>query len=113
MIELGQLEAAHPEFEKRQARVIAVSLEDVEAARQTQADFPHLTILADADRKLADALDVIHHNSAPGGGDTTAPTTLIVDRQGIVRWTFRPDRFLERLSPGDVLAALERSLPGS
>src|SRR5438552_17803444 len=107
MIELGQLEAAHAEFDKRKTRVVVVSLEDQETAKTTQAKFPHLVVVADADRKLAEALDVIHRQSAPDGGDTTAPTTILVDGKGTVRWTFRPERFLGRLTPEQVLAAVD------
>ena len=60
-------------------------------------------VVADKDRHLADALQVIH-------GDTTAPTTIIVDGRGVVRWTFRPDRVFNRLSPEEVLAALDQHM---
>src|SRR5262245_29884103 len=112
MTELGQLEAEYREFDKRKARVVVISLEGQETAQATQADFPHLVVVADADRQVAGALDVIHHHSAPDGGDTTAPTTILVDGGGTVRWTFRPDRFLTRLSPAQVLAALDEHMPG-
>jgi alkyl hydroperoxide reductase subunit AhpC len=108
MVELGQLEAAHQEFERRGARVIVASLENQETAKATQADFPHLVVVADAERGLANALDVVHRQS--DGGDTAVPTTLIVDGHGTVRWMFRPDRFLRRLSPAEVLAALDKQM---
>jgi peroxiredoxin len=110
MIELGQLEKAHAEFEKRKTRVIAISLDDQETSKQTQADFPHLVVVADADRKLADAVEVIHHEAAPGGKDSVAPTTILIDGSGTVRWLFRPDRFIRRLSPEEVLAAVDQHL---
>jgi peroxiredoxin len=113
MIELGQLEAAHAEFDKRRTRVVVASLEDQPTAQATQADFPHLVVVADAERNLAEAVQVIHEQSAPGGGDTTAPTTLLIDGGGTVRWLFRPDRFLTRLDPTQVLAAIDQHLPAS
>ena len=111
MTELGQLEGSWQEFEKRNVKVIVVSVEDGEAARATQADFPHLVVVSDAERRLAEALAVIHPGSAPGGGDTAAPTTILVDGGGTVRWTFRPDRVLTRLSPSQVLAAVDKEMP--
>jgi peroxiredoxin len=111
MIELGELEGKHEEFAKRKARVVVVSLEDQEAARATQKDFPHLVVVADAEGNLAKALDVIQPASAPDGGDTAAPTTIIIDSKGAVRWTYRPERFLVRLSPADLLAALDQHVP--
>jgi peroxiredoxin len=107
MVELGQLESSHREFDKRNARVVVVSLEEPEDAKLTQADFPHLLVVTDANRQLAEALDVVHAESNPQGGDTTAPTTLITDGSGIVRWVYRSDRIFKRLSPGEVLAALD------
>ncbi|SRR5579875_2749524 len=111
MIELGQLEAHWQEFEKRNVHVVVVSVEDLEAAKATQADFPHLIVVSDAERSLSGALDVIHPRSAPDGGDTSAPTTILIDGDGTVRWTFRPDRVFNRLSPEQVLAALDKEMP--
>lgn len=110
MIELGQLEETHEQFAKRKARVVAVSIEDQEAARLTQKDFPHLVVVADADRGLSKALDLIHPESAPEGGDTAAPTTLLIDGEGRVRWIFRADRVFRRLSPEEVLTAVDEHL---
>ena len=111
MIELGQLEANWQQFEKRKVRVVAVSLEDREKAQATQADFPHLIVVSDAERKLSEAVAVIHPHSAQDGGDTAAPTTLLIDGSGTVRWTFRPDRVFRRLSPSEVLAAVDQEMP--
>ena len=112
MIELGQLESQWQEFEKRKVRVVVVSIEGQEEAKATQAEFEHLVVLSDAEHKLADAVAVIHAHSAPDGGDTTAPTTILIDGKGIVRWTYRPDRVPTRLSPAEVLAAIDKEMPG-
>jgi peroxiredoxin len=110
MLELGELEKQHAEFEKRKTRVVVASLEDSNLASQTQADFPHLIVLADADRSLVNAVNAIHPRSAMDGGDTAAPTTLLIDGNGTVRWIFRPDRFLTRASPAQVLQAVDERL---
>jgi hypothetical protein len=55
-------------------------------------------------------LNVIHWEWV-GGQDPAAPTTILVDGQGTVRWLFRPDRFLERLSPAQLLAAIDEHMP--
>jgi peroxiredoxin len=112
MAELGQLEAHQQEFDKRKVQIVVVSLENQEDAKATRADFPHLRVVADAERKLAEALSVLHPNSGKDGGDTTAPTTILVDGRGTVRWVFRPDRVLTRLSPAEVLAAIDKEMPG-
>jgi peroxiredoxin len=110
MIELGQLEEQHEEFAKRKTRVVAVSIEDQEQARLTQQDHPHLVVVADADRQLSKALDLIHPESAPDGGDTAAPTTLLVGGDGTIRWVYRSESVFRRLSPEEVLAAVGERL---
>lgn len=41
-----------------------------------------------------------------------APTTILIDRTGLVRWVGRKDRYIERLTPADVLAAVDQHLRG-
>ena len=109
MIELGQLEKAHSEFERRNVRVIVSSIEKVSDASQTQTQFPHLVVLSDATRNLSTAIKIMHAGSAADGGDTSAPTTLVVDGTGVVRWVHRPDNVIVRLSPEQVLAAVDKA----
>lgn len=106
MVELGQLERHHEAFAKQNARVVVASLEGTEEARQTQADFPHLLVLSDHDRHLASAAEVIHERSTPEGGDTSAPTTVIIDQSGVVRWLYRPPSAIARLAPNELLRAV-------
>ncbi len=89
---------------------MAISLDDLETSLLTQKDLPHLIVVSDAERHLADAVQVIHPKSSPEQGDTTAPTTIIVSGNGSVRWIYRPERFLTRLSPGALLSALDATL---
>ena len=113
MTELGQLERRHDDFDRRNTRVIVVSVEGVENARKTQADFPHLTVLSDEARGLSNAAALIHPHAAPDGEDADAPTTVIVDRHGTVRWLYRPGAVISRLSPDEVLAAVDRQVPAT
>jgi alkyl hydroperoxide reductase subunit AhpC len=111
MIELGQLERRHEDFARRDTRVVVVSLEGPDDARKTQDDYPHLLVLADRGRGLSDAAGLIHPHSAPDGSDTDAPTTILVDRHGAVRWLYRPGEVIARLSPDDVLRAIDAHVP--
>jgi peroxiredoxin len=110
MIELGELERRHADFAQRNTRIVVVSLESPEEARKTQADFPHLVVVADQDKGLSLVADALHSRSGPGGSETAAPASLLVDRTGIVRWVYRPDRFLSRPSPEEILAAIDRNV---
>jgi peroxiredoxin len=111
MIELGELEARHEDFARRNARIVVVSLENRDDAAKTQAQFPHLLAVADADRQLISTADVLHPHAGPDGADAAAPTTFLIDRTGTVRWLFRSDRFFARLSPDELLAALDQHCP--
>ena len=110
MTELVQLERRHEEFPKRNARVIAVSVEGLDDARKTQADFPHLTVVSDEALGLSEAAGLIHAHAAPDGSDTDVPTTILVDRSGTVRWLYRSPSVIERLSPDEVLRAIDQNL---
>jgi peroxiredoxin len=111
LIELGQLERRHEDFALRHTRVIAISVEGLDEAKQTQADFPHLLVLSDRAHGLSEAAGLIHAHSGPDGSDTSAPTTILVDRQGTVRWLYRSAEVIARLAPDEVLQALDRHLP--
>jgi peroxiredoxin len=110
MVELGELEKNWQEFEKQKVKVVVISLDDMEDTKATQEEFPHLVVVSDEERKLSEAIDIIHQRSGPNGIDSAAPTTLLIDGNGTVRWLFRPDRVFDRLSPAQLLAAIDEKL---
>lgn len=111
MTELVQLERRHADFAKRNVRVVAVSVEGLDDAGKTREDFPHLTVVSDQALGLSRAAGLIHRGAAPDGGDADAPTTILVDREGVVRWLYRSPSVIERLSPDELLRAIDRTLP--
>jgi peroxiredoxin len=112
MIELGQLERRHEDFEKRHVQIVAIANDDQPTAKATQDDFPHLIVVSDAEQNMAKAVEVIHPGAGHGGGDTNVPTTILVDGDGTVRWVFRPARISDRLSPDELLAAINETWKG-
>src|SRR5262245_28477194 len=110
MVELGQLEAHHDEFAKRNTRIVAVSVDSLDDSKKTQQDFPHLTVVADHDHKLIDAAAVLHPGAGEHGEGTAAPTTVFIDKNGVVRGLFRPTNVGSRLSASEVLAAVDKKL---
>jgi peroxiredoxin len=110
MVELGQLEAHHDEFAKRHTRVVAVSVDGLDDSKKTQQDFPHLTVVADHDHKLVDAAAVLHPGAGEHGEDVAVPTSILVDKYGVVRALFRPTNVGSRLSASEVLAAVDKKL---
>jgi len=107
MIELGQLEARHEDFAKRNTRIVAISLDNREDTAATQHKFSHLVLVSDEKESLAKAAELIAQQHSISGGDTLAPTTVLIDREGVVRWISRKGTFLERPSPDEVLAHLD------
>src|SRR6516162_9581234 len=108
MVELGQLEAHYDEFAKRHTRVVAVSVDGLDDSQKTQQKFPHLTVVADHEHKLVDAVAVLHAGAGERGDDVAAPTTILVDKGGVVRALFRPTNVSRRLSPSEVLAMVDK-----
>ena len=110
MVELGQLEANHDEFAKRHTRVVAVSVDGLDDSKKTKQDVPHLVVMADTDNKLVDAVQVLHSGAGEHGEDVAAPTTILVDKQGVVRALFRSTNVSSRLSASEVLAMVDKKL---
>jgi len=108
MAELGQLERKHKDFEKRNVRVIVVSVEGTDDAAKTHEQFPDLLVLSDEKHGLSDAVGLIHQHAGPGGADIDMPTTILVDRKGDVRWLYRSDSVASRLSPDELLQAVDQ-----
>jgi peroxiredoxin len=112
MIELGELEKHHQEFAQRKVRLVVISNDDQSTSQATQTDFQNLIVVSDSEQSMAKALQVLHTGMGPTGEDTNVPTTFLVDGAGQVRWLFRPTRFIVRLSPQELLTAVDEHLPG-
>ena len=110
MIELGELEKHHAEFDKRKVRIVVASIEEPELAKQTQQDFPHLVIVADSEGKLINAAQVLHQKAGLKGEDIAVPTTFFIDKRGTVRSLFRPRQVVARLTVKEVLQAVDEKL---
>ena len=113
MIELGQLERRHQDFAERHTRIIVISVEGFDDAKKTQADFPHLLVLSDQDHGLTNAAGTLHAHAGRDGSDIDAPTNIVVDKQGTVRWLYRSPKVITRLTPDDVLAVIDGMAGGT
>ena len=72
--ELGYLASIKPEFDKRNTKILAVSVDSVEDHKTWSGDIAEVEgtavnypLIADPDKKVAEAYDMIH----PGEGDTS------------------------------------------
>jgi alkyl hydroperoxide reductase subunit AhpC len=69
--ELGAVAALKPEFEKRNTKVVGLSVDPLDSHRRWQGDIKDVTghevnfpMIADADRKVSDLYGMIHPNAA-------------------------------------------------
>lgn len=90
--ELGQVAKLKPEFDKRNAKVIALSVDDAESHKgwigdinETQTCSVNYPILADPDRKVSDLYDMIHPNA---NNTLTVRSVFIIDPNKKLRLTF-------------------------
>ncbi len=89
--ELGTVSKLKPEFEKRNVKVIALSVDDSDSHKgwikdidETQNTTVNYPIIADADRKVSDLYDMIHPNANPS---VTVRTVFIIDPNNKLRLT--------------------------
>ena len=90
--ELGAVAKLKPEFDKRNVKVMALSVDDVESHKgwigdinETQSTIVNYPILADPDKKVSDLYDMIHPNA---NNTLTVRSVFIIDPQKKLRLTF-------------------------
>ena len=107
MAELQGLGAALSEAEKAGVEIVAVS-PDANEQSQKMAEGLRLAYRFVADRDLAVArrYGLVHAGAGPDGADVPRPATVVVDRDGVVRWLSVSRNFQVRPDPGDVLGAV-------
>ncbi len=87
--ELGEVARLQAEFDKRNVKTIALSVDDVESHKGWIVDIEEVgnvsvnyPILADADRKVSDLYDMIHPNS---NNTLTVRSVFVIDPQKKLR----------------------------
>jgi alkyl hydroperoxide reductase subunit AhpC len=89
--ELGEVAKLKPEFDKRNVKAIALSVDDVEShngwvgdIEETQGTALNYPILADPDKKVSDLYDMIHPNA---NAMVTVRSVFIIDPNKKLRLT--------------------------
>lgn len=89
--ELGEVAKLKPEFDKRNVKVIALSVDDSESHKgwigdinETQGTTVNYPILADADKQVSDLYGMIHPNA---NAKVTVRSVFVVDPQRKLRLT--------------------------
>jgi peroxiredoxin len=95
------------EAERAGVEIIALS-PDANGQSQKLADDLHLAYRFAADRDLAVARSwgLVHARGGPTGQDVPRPTTVVLDRDGVVRWFSISRNYQVRPDPADVLRAV-------
>ena len=101
------------EAEKAGVEIVAVS-PDPNARSHQMAQRLRLgyRFVADPDLAVTRRYGLVHARGGQHGEDVPIPTTIVLDRNGTVRWLWISDNFQVRPDPGDVLRAV-RALPAA
>lgn len=90
--ELGEVARLKPEFDKRNVKALALSVDDVDSHKgwvgdieETQSVGLNYPILADPDKKVSDLYDMIHPNA---NNTFTVRSVFIIDPNKKLRLTF-------------------------
>ena len=107
MAELQGLGAALSDAERAGIEIVAVSPDD-NAQSQRLADGLHLNYRFVADRDLAVTrrYGLVHPRGGPDGQDVPRPATVLLDRNGVVRWLSLSSNYQVRPDPRDVVRAV-------
>jgi len=62
--------------------------------------------LSDPDLAVTRRLGLVHIGGGQGGKDVPRPATVVIDRQGVVRWAAYADNFQLRPGPLEVRRAI-------
>jgi peroxiredoxin len=112
MAELQGLGAKLSEAERAGVEIVAISPDPNERS-QGVADGLRLgyRFLADPDLAVARRYGLVHARGGPEGQDVPRPATVVVDKDGVVRWFSVARNVQIRPDPDDVLGAV-RALDG-
>ncbi len=109
MSELQGLQRHIAEFEKRNCKVFAVSVDPPELSRERVVQPLRLSyrILSDAKREVIEKYRIVHRSAGAGGTDVARPAEFLIDSQGVVRWTEFTENWRIRARPEQILEVLD------
>jgi peroxiredoxin len=95
------------EAEKAGVEILAVSPDPNERSHEmAQRLRLAYRFVADPDLALTRRYGLVHVHGGQHGEDVPTPTTVVLDRDGIVRWLWISDNFQVRPDPSEVLKAV-------
>jgi peroxiredoxin len=111
---LRRWEELRPELDKREVQLVTVCSDTPEQIRAGMAKHgAQATMLSDSDLSVTRQYGI--ENTArmvkpPGVVGLPIPTTILVDREGTVRWIDQSEDYQVRSQPDRVLTALQEAL---
>jgi peroxiredoxin len=107
MAELQGLGAQLSEVARGGVEIVAISPDPNERSQRVAEDLRvGYRFLADRDLAVARRYGLVHAGGGPAGQDVPRPATVVLDREGMVRWFSVSRNFQVRPDPGDVLRAV-------
>ena len=77
---------------------------NADLAHQARLGYP---ILSDPELRTIDAYGLRHEHAGPDGADVARSASVLIDADGVVRWTFVTTNVRVRPTPDDVIAAVD------
>src|SRR5437870_12648285 len=107
MSELQGLGAKLSEAERAGVEIVAVSPDPNERSQKVAEGLRlGYRFVADRDLAVARRYGLVHAGGGPDGQDVPRPATVVLDRDGVVRWFSVSRNFQVRPDPDDVLRAV-------
>jgi peroxiredoxin len=110
--ELQGLGAALSDAERAGLEVVAVSPDRNEQSQRLADGLRlHYRFVADPDLAVTRRYGLLHRRGGPRGADVPRPATVVLDRDGVVRWLSVTDNYQIRPDPQDVVRAVRALVP--
>ena len=95
------------ELEAAGVQVLAVSPDPNQRSQELAERLKvNYKVLADPDLAVTRRLGLIHEHGGPEGHDVPRPATVLLDRDGVVRWVAIARNFQLRPDPHEVMRAV-------
>jgi peroxiredoxin len=105
--ELQGLGAELSEAERAGVEIIGISPDpNAQSQRLSEGLRLNYRFVADIDLAVTRRYGLLHPRGGQGGEDVPRPATVVLDRDGIVRWFSVSTNYQVRPDPGDVLRAV-------
>ncbi len=97
-----------PELSDLGAQILAVSVDPPERSQRLAEGLKlSYRFLSDRNLEVIRRYGLEHAGAGRGGQDIARPTTIIVDKQGVIRWMSLPDHYTIRPDPQEIVATVK------